>query len=100
MSPKVPTDPWFDTVDTKQRAVLPDGSLTAYTLTVGEYTRSLRATERARQIIENQRQIQILRREQYRNHLINQIETFGPNRPPRQPQESLIEYLNRLQQGI
>jgi hypothetical protein len=100
MSPKIPTEMWFDTVDTNQRAVLPDGSLTSYTLTVGEYARSLRATQRAREIIQNQRQIQILRREEFRNTLLQQIEAFGPQRPPRNQGESLIEYLDRLQGGV
>lgn len=100
MSPKEPTHGWFDNLDTQTRYIMPDGTRSSYFLTVREYHQHVINSQRDLQRLHNRRQIEILRRQNFIQSLQQQAEAYGPNRPPRQPDESWVEYLERLREGF
>lgn len=100
MSPKEPTNLWFDNIETKTRLVMPDNSISSYYITVREYHQNVMRNRHEYERLQNRRQIDILRREGVMQGLQAEIDAFGPNRPPRQQGESMVDYLERLRAGI
>lgn len=94
MSPREPTNNWFENLPTTHRAVMPDNTWSHY-LTVNEYARLLSRNDRHRQRMENRR----LMLEAIDNEFLDQIEReFGtrtPN-PPRNPGETMLNWRWRL----
>lgn len=100
MPPHVPTDSWFDRQPTNTKEIYPDGSVSHYYLTVGEFHRRAIQYNRDVQRHANRRQIEVHRRtNELRRRLNTVIESYGDNRPQRNAGESTLEYLHRLSGG-